>query len=106
MTTSLDQRVLQASIGALETFGLYLGDRLGLYAALRDGAPVSAAELAARCGIHPRYAREWLEQQRWLACSRSQSPGRRETRRFRMPEAPSACWPPDPTPRTCCRCAA
>ena len=31
--TSLDQRVLGSAIGALELFGIYLGDRLGLYAA-------------------------------------------------------------------------
>jgi SAM-dependent methyltransferase len=63
VTTPLDTRVLQATIGALELFGLYLGDRLGLYAALRRGEPLTPAELAARAGIHPRYAREWLEQQ-------------------------------------------
>jgi 2-polyprenyl-3-methyl-5-hydroxy-6-metoxy-1,4-benzoquinol methylase len=61
--TSLDQRVLQSAIGALELFGVYLGDRLGLYAALRDGKARTPGELAERCGIHPRYAREWLEQQ-------------------------------------------
>ena len=63
MSASLDQRVLGSAIGALELFGIYLGDRLGLYAALRDGEPQTPGELAERCGIHPRYAREWLEQQ-------------------------------------------
>jgi 2-polyprenyl-3-methyl-5-hydroxy-6-metoxy-1,4-benzoquinol methylase len=61
--TSLDQRVLGSAIGALELFGIYLGDRLGLYAALQSGEPHTPAELSERCGIHPRYAREWLEQQ-------------------------------------------
>ncbi len=61
--TPLDARLLEATIGALELFGAYLGDRLGLYAALRDGKPATAGELAARAAIHPRYAREWLEQQ-------------------------------------------
>lgn len=54
---------MEATTGALELFGVYLGDRLGLYTALRDGGGLDAAELASRCGIHPRYAREWLEQQ-------------------------------------------
>jgi 2-polyprenyl-3-methyl-5-hydroxy-6-metoxy-1,4-benzoquinol methylase len=63
MTTPLDARVLEATIGALEVFGIYLGDRLGLYAALREAGPLAPAALAARAGIHPRYAREWLEQQ-------------------------------------------
>jgi len=47
----------------LEVMAVYLGDRLGLYAALRDGGPATAAELASRAGIDARYAREWLEQQ-------------------------------------------
>ncbi|MGH8887496.1 MAG: hypothetical protein ACRDYX_20475 [Egibacteraceae bacterium] len=42
---------------------MYLGLRLDLYAALRDGGPATPAGLAARAGIDERYAREWLEQQ-------------------------------------------
>lgn len=86
MTTTLDTRVFQAAVGALELFGVYLGDRLGLYAALRDGEPVTEAELAARAGIHPRYAREWLEQQSVagvLAVDDAAAPA--ETRRYRLP---------------------
>jgi 2-polyprenyl-3-methyl-5-hydroxy-6-metoxy-1,4-benzoquinol methylase len=62
-TTTLDQRVVDATIGALELFGLFLGDRLGLYDALRRRGPSTASELAEAAGIAPRYAREWLEQQ-------------------------------------------
>ena len=40
-----------------------LGIELGLYAALRDGGPATARELAERAGIDARYAREWLEHQ-------------------------------------------
>ena len=61
-TTTLDERVLEAATGALELFGIYLGDRLGLYEALRSG-PASAGQLAERAGIAPRYSQEWLEQQ-------------------------------------------
>jgi 2-polyprenyl-3-methyl-5-hydroxy-6-metoxy-1,4-benzoquinol methylase len=61
-TASLDERVEEAATGALELFGIYLGDRLGLYGALRSG-PATVAELADRAGIAPRYAQEWLEQQ-------------------------------------------
>ncbi len=39
-----------------------LGDRLGLYRALK-GAPMTAAELAATCEVGERYAREWLSHQ-------------------------------------------
>lgn len=61
-STTLDQRVLDAAIGALELFGIHLGSRLGLYDALLGGAGTTA-EVAAAAGIAPRYAQEWLEQQ-------------------------------------------
>src|SRR5258705_6845557 len=56
-------RLLQASIGMMDIMSVYLGDRLGLYRALHEGGPSTAAELAARAGIDERYAREWLEEQ-------------------------------------------
>ncbi len=55
-------RLMAAALGALELQAVYLGDRLGLYRSLAEG-PATPAELAERAGIHPRYAREWLEQQ-------------------------------------------
>jgi 2-polyprenyl-3-methyl-5-hydroxy-6-metoxy-1,4-benzoquinol methylase len=61
--TPLDQRVLEATIGALELFGVYLGSRLGLYAALHQHPAATPTELARAAGIAPRYAQEWLEQQ-------------------------------------------
>lgn len=39
---------------------VHLGDRLGLYRALWDAGPVTAAELAARTGLHERWLLEWL----------------------------------------------
>jgi 2-polyprenyl-3-methyl-5-hydroxy-6-metoxy-1,4-benzoquinol methylase len=60
---ALVARLFEASIGMFDVMSVYLGDRLGLYAALRDGGPASAGELATRAGIDERYAREWLEQQ-------------------------------------------
>ncbi|RIL03055.1 MAG: SAM-dependent methyltransferase [Proteobacteria bacterium] len=61
--TTFDERLIEQTTGALEVFGIYLGDRLGLYEPLRDETGVTPDALAERCGIHPRYAREWLEQQ-------------------------------------------
>jgi 2-polyprenyl-3-methyl-5-hydroxy-6-metoxy-1,4-benzoquinol methylase len=61
-SSTLDERLLEATTGTLELFGIYLGQRLGLYEALRE-ADRTPAELAEAAGIHPRYAREWLEQQ-------------------------------------------
>jgi SAM-dependent methyltransferase len=37
-----------------------LGDRLGLYKAMADGAAVTPAELAKKTDLHERYVREWL----------------------------------------------
>lgn len=56
-------RLFAASLGMLDVLAVYLGDRLGLYRALRDAGPSTAQSLAALSGIDPRYAREWLEQQ-------------------------------------------
>jgi 2-polyprenyl-3-methyl-5-hydroxy-6-metoxy-1,4-benzoquinol methylase len=80
--------VFQSAIGALELFGIYLGDRLGLYEALRDGAAVTVGELASRGGIHPRYAREWLEQQAVAGVLEVAEPSADPAaRRYRLPEA-------------------
>ena len=56
-------RLFEASVGMFDVMSVYLGDRLGLYRALRDGGAATALELAERAGIAERYAREWLEQQ-------------------------------------------
>ena len=55
-------QVFDATLGYFRILSMYVGLRLGLYEALRDGE-LTAEALAARAGIDPRYAREWLEQQ-------------------------------------------
>ena len=88
MEASLDARLVDQATAALEMFGVYLGDRLGLYAALRDGGPATVGELAQRSGIHPRYAREWLEQQAVAGFLTVDDPAAAaEARRYRLPEA-------------------
>ena len=62
-TEAFADRLFGAALGMIDIMAVYLGDRLGLYKALADGGPATAPELAKRAGIHPRYAREWLEQQ-------------------------------------------
>src|SRR5712675_1620693 len=42
---------------------ILLGDRLGLYKAMADGAVVPPSELAKKTGLHERYVREWLSGQ-------------------------------------------
>jgi 2-polyprenyl-3-methyl-5-hydroxy-6-metoxy-1,4-benzoquinol methylase len=60
---ALAERLFVATLGAFDLLAVHLGLDLGLYAALRDDGPSTSAELAARAGIHVRYAREWLEHQ-------------------------------------------
>jgi 2-polyprenyl-3-methyl-5-hydroxy-6-metoxy-1,4-benzoquinol methylase len=60
---ALVARLFEATLGAMDLMGVYVGDRLGLYRALAEEGPTTFPELAARAGIAERYAREWLEQQ-------------------------------------------
>ena len=81
-------RLFEATLGMMDVISVYLGDRLGLYRALRDGGPATASELATRGGIDERYAREWLEQQAAtdiLDVDDVAAPADR--RRYRLPEA-------------------
>lgn len=57
------KNVFDALGGAMTSTMIYLGDRLGFYAAMADGQPVSSEELAARTGFHERWIREWMFQQ-------------------------------------------
>lgn len=61
-TDELSERLFGSLLGALEVLSVHVGDRLGLYAALR-AQPLTAGELSTGTGMHTRYAREWLEQQ-------------------------------------------
>ena len=60
---ALAERLFKSTMGALELFHIYLGERLGLYRALATSGPLTVAEMASTAGINERYAREWLEQQ-------------------------------------------
>ncbi len=46
--------------GEVVALMIHLGDRLGLYRALRGAGPVTAEGLAERTGLHPRWLLEWL----------------------------------------------
>jgi precorrin-6B methylase 2 len=60
---ALAQKLFEATVGAGELVGVYVGDRLGLYEALKRLGGATSSELAAATGTHERYVREWLEQQ-------------------------------------------
>jgi 2-polyprenyl-3-methyl-5-hydroxy-6-metoxy-1,4-benzoquinol methylase len=81
-------RLFEASLGMFDILAVYLGERLGLYRALRDGGPATAPELAARAGIDARYAREWLEQQAASGMLDVDDAGAApDDRRFTLPDA-------------------
>jgi len=50
--------------GAVTAGMIHLGDQLGLYRELAaTGTPMTVADLAARCGLHERWVREWASNQ-------------------------------------------
>src|SRR3712207_2480503 len=71
MSLQLDEDRVEAFAGqvatdigaALAVALTHLGDALGLYRAMADGQPVTAAELAGRTATRERYVREWLNAQ-------------------------------------------
>ena len=83
---ALIEHLLQATFGVWDIFTVYLGDQLGLYAALADCGPMTAGELAERTGTSKRYVREWLEQQTVAGILEVADPSALEIeRRFRLP---------------------
>ncbi len=74
-------RAVSDAGAAVSVLLAHLGDRLGLYAAMADGAALTPAELADRAGTHERLTEEWLNNQavggyvHWD----------RDTGRFRLP---------------------
>jgi 2-polyprenyl-3-methyl-5-hydroxy-6-metoxy-1,4-benzoquinol methylase len=59
-TVVMALRVWGYKQGEVVSLMIHLGDRLGLYRALDGAGPVTADELAARTGLHPRWLLEWL----------------------------------------------
>ena len=57
------ERLFSSLIGAMDLLHVYVGEQLGLYEALAVAGPLTSGDLAKRCDVHERYAREWLEQQ-------------------------------------------
>jgi SAM-dependent methyltransferase len=84
---AIAERVATAAMGAAELLSIYLGDRLGWYEQLAAWGPMTAAELASRTGTHPRYAREWLEQQAAVALLSCDATAEAEQRLFTVSPA-------------------
>jgi 2-polyprenyl-3-methyl-5-hydroxy-6-metoxy-1,4-benzoquinol methylase len=81
---TLEDRLISSATATLEMFSIFLGRTLGLYVVLAEAARTSG-QLAEAAGIHPRYAREWLEQQAvagFIGVDRADSPA--EERLYRL----------------------
>ncbi|WP_027500632.1 class I SAM-dependent methyltransferase [Rhodococcus sp. UNC363MFTsu5.1] len=81
---ALAQRIVEAALGTVDLLSIHMGDRLGWYRSLRVDGPATPEELAVRTDTHPRYAREWLEQQAVTGLIEVDSD---EPRRFTLPSA-------------------
>jgi SAM-dependent methyltransferase len=81
------ERVFGSLLGMVDAMSVCIGDRLGWYRSLDQEGPATAAELAGRTGTHPRYAREWLEQQAVTSLLRVDSDGLPEERVYSIPAA-------------------
>jgi 2-polyprenyl-3-methyl-5-hydroxy-6-metoxy-1,4-benzoquinol methylase len=56
-------RLMEATVGAMDIFSVFIGEQLGYYRALHEGGSANSLELAVRTSTAERYTREWLEQQ-------------------------------------------
>src|SRR5260221_2533411 len=45
---------------ALHSAMCFIGDRLGLFKAMKDAGPLTVEQLAAKTGLNLRYLQEWL----------------------------------------------
>ncbi len=95
MAATVDETKLQDFVGrfagdlgaALHQTTVIIGDKLGLYAAMGDGAPLTPAQLADRTQTDERYVREWL-------CAQAASgyvEYDAETERFHLTPEQAAC---------------
>lgn len=80
------ERVFNAGLETIDVFAIYVGEKLGLYRALRSHGPVTESELATHTGADPRYVREWLEQQTVTGIVEVDDPASGDGRRFSLPE--------------------
>lgn len=79
-------RLLEAGVGSLDMYSIYLGDQLGYYRVLHESGPLTSVELAECSGTNERYAREWLEQQATTGILAVDDPAAApQDRRFTLP---------------------
>src|ERR1700751_919657 len=54
------QQIMADVATATHSAMTFIGDRLGLFKAMKDAGPLSVEQLAARTGLNQRYLQEWL----------------------------------------------
>ncbi|GAA4686406.1 class I SAM-dependent methyltransferase [Pseudonocardia yuanmonensis] len=82
---SLTERLFGAVLATMDVHAVYLGDRLGYYRALAEGAALTPSELAGRTGTAERYTREWCEQQAVTGILRADDEPDGTARRYTLP---------------------
>jgi 2-polyprenyl-3-methyl-5-hydroxy-6-metoxy-1,4-benzoquinol methylase len=82
-------RMSAAVLASVDLASIYLGERLGLYAALHEQPGQRPAELADRLGLEQRYVREWLEQQAVTGILAADDSDDAADRRYRLPAGPA-----------------
>lgn len=82
---ALAERIFTALAAMGDIYSIYVGDRLGYYRTLANGAPVTSRDLARQTGTAERYAREWLEHQAVTGILDASADDDPATRSFRLP---------------------
>lgn len=82
---ALGERLFGSLLNGMELLTVGLGVQTGLYAALREGGPATAGQLAERAGVAERYAQEWLEQQATAGIVQVSAAGEVASRRYELP---------------------
>jgi 2-polyprenyl-3-methyl-5-hydroxy-6-metoxy-1,4-benzoquinol methylase len=85
------EQLFATGMAGFEAVTIGLGRRLGLYAALAGGVAKTPGQVADDAGVHPRYAREWLEQQAAAGLVSVDDDGGPETRRYSLSPAAEEC---------------
>lgn len=81
------ERIFQSVLAGMDVLSIYIGDRLGLYRALAERDALTSTELALMAGCHPRYVREWLEQQAVTGLLTFEDNTDDNSRRYSLPHA-------------------
>ncbi len=83
---ALVERLFEGVLGMIDVHTVYMGDRLGIYAAMAEGK-ATEEEIAAATETDRRYLREWLEQQAVSGLIEVDDASRPEQeRRYRLPD--------------------